>query len=207
MNFRNVLTIAKRELDAYFNSAIAYIFTIVFVLMAVGLYISDFFLAGRADMRTLFNLLPIILCAFLPALTMRLWAEDRRGNTLELLLTFPMKTHELVMGKYLASFIFYSFSLLTTITIPIMLAFLGKPDFGPMIGSYLGCILFGSFFLALGIFISGICRDQIVAFISTLVICFLFVLVGTEFFATLLDGWFPRLGLGTCTRRSCRSSR
>ncbi len=200
MNFRNLLTITKRELSAYFNSAIAYIFIIVFIFISVGLYITEFFLAGRADMRSFFNSLPVVLCVFLPAVTMRLWAEDRRGNTLELLLTFPMKTHELVLGKYAASLIFYLLSLMTTLTIPVMLAFLGKPDFGPIMGSYLGSLFLGSFLLALGIFISGICRDQIVAFISTLVICFAFILIGTDFVTASLDGWIG--GFGTFLKNS-----
>lgn len=196
----NTFTITRRELSAYFDSAIAYIFMIVFISISVGLYMTEFFLAGRADMRSFFNSLPISLCIFLPAVTMRLWAEEKRGNTLELLLTFPMKTEELVAGKYLASVIFYLLSLLTTLTIPIMLLFLGKPDFGPIVGSYLGIFLVGAFFLAFGIFISGICHDQIVAFITTLIGCFLFVLVGTDFVAASMDGWIP--GFGTFLKNS-----
>ena len=99
---KNILTIFNREIKAYFNSAIAYIFIIVFLLILVGLYMSQFFLVGNADMREFFFMLPLVLCVFIPAITMRLWAEDRRGNTLELLLTFPVKTHELVLGKFLA---------------------------------------------------------------------------------------------------------
>lgn len=194
MSISNIINIARRELQAYFNSAIAYIFLIVFIAVSAGLYITEFFIAGRADMRSFFNFLPVILCAFIPALTMRLWAEDRRGNTLELLLTFPMKTHELVFGKYFASLLFYLIALATSLTIPVMLKFLGKPDLGPIIGSYLGSFLLGSFFIAFGIFVSGICKDQIVAFISTLVICFVFILSGTEFVAASIDGWLPGFG-------------
>ncbi len=197
MNLRNVLTIAKREFGAYFNSAIAYIFIIVFLLLSASLFMTEFFLAARADMRSFFNSLPIILCAFLPAVTMRLWAEDRRGNTLELLLTFPVRTHELVVGKYLASLAFYLISLATTLSIPLMLMALGRPDPGSMIGSYIGAILLGSFFLAFGLFVSGLCRDQIVAFISTLIICLGFILVGTDFIAASIDGWFPGIALGS----------
>jgi len=104
-------TIFSRELRAYFDSPIAYIFTVVFVVMTGGLYMTYFFLIGNADMRNFFNLLPIVLCVFLPAVTMRLWAEEKRGNTLELLLTFPMKTHQLVIGKYFASLVFFVFSI------------------------------------------------------------------------------------------------
>ncbi len=194
MDIRNVVVVCKRELGAFFNSAIAYIFLIVFILISTGLYMSDFFFALRADMRSFFNTLPVILCIFIPAVTMRLWAEDRRGNTLELLLTFPMKTHELVLGKFLASFIFYSAALATTFTIPIMLQFVGTPDFGPIAASYIGALLAGGFFLAMGMFISGLARDQIVAFISSLLICFAFILSGTELTAASVDGWLPGFG-------------
>jgi len=194
MSFQNIWIICKRELGAFFNSAIAYIFLIVFILISTGLYMTDFFFVLRADMRSFFNTLPIVLCIFIPAVTMRLWAEDRRGNTLELLLTFPMKTHELVLGKFIASLIFYFIALVTTFTVPIMLSVLGQPDFGPIAGSYFGALLAGAFFIAFGMFISGLCRDQIVAFISSLLVCFGFILSGTELTAASIDGWLPGFG-------------
>ena len=189
INPANVTAVARRELSAYFNSIIAYIFMVVFVLISCGLYMLDFFLSQRADMRSFFSSLPIVLCVFLPAITMRLWAEDRRGNTLELLLTFPMQTHELVIGKFLASLIFFTLTLATSMTIPITLVSLGQPDLGPIGGAYLGSLLSGAFFLALGIFISGLCRDQIVAFISALILCFGLVFVGTDLVSATIDGW------------------
>jgi len=194
INFGDLFTIFKRENKAYFNSVIAYIFIIVFVLLGNGLFMTQFFIAGRADMRPFFGTLPLILVVFLPAVTMRLWAEEKRGNTLELLLTFPMRTHELVLGKFLASLFFYLVSLAATIMIPIMLCVLGKPDVGAMVGAYLGAILLGAFFLAVGIFISGLVRDQIVAFILGMMVCFSLYTVGTGFFATAVDGWIPGLG-------------
>lgn len=195
----HIFTVFRREIESYFNAAIAYIFIIVFVLLNGGLFMNQFFLAGLADMRPLFGLLPFVLCIFLPAVTMRLWAEERRGNTLELLLTFPMGTHELVIGKFLAGLVFYAAALASTLTIPIMLKFLGTPDFGAIAGGYLGSFLLGAFFLSAGIFISGLCRDQIVAFILTMIVCFGLFLAGTEFMAAPLDGWVP--GLGTFLRR------
>src|SRR3990167_7738603 len=122
---RNLFTIFRRELGAYFNSAIAYIFLIVFILFANGLFMLQFFQIGKADMRMFFGSLPFILTIFVPAISMRLWAEDKRGNTFELLLTFPMKPAELVLGKFLASFIFYLFALASTLTIPLMLQWIG----------------------------------------------------------------------------------
>ena len=130
----DTLTIFRREMSAYFNAAIAYIFIIVFILLNGGLYMTQFFIIGFADMRPFFMTLPFILSVFLPAVTMRLWAEEKRGNTLELLLTFPMPTHRLVLGKFLASFVFYLAALAGTFTIPVMLKMMGKPDLGVLAG-------------------------------------------------------------------------
>ncbi len=192
---RSGMTIFLRELGAYFNSAIAYIFIIVFSLVTSFLYMSQFFLIGRADMRGFFGILPIILCVFLPAVTMRLWSEDQKGNTLELLLTFPMKPQALVLGKYFAALAFYLVSLASTLMIPIMLRVLGRPDIGAIAGGYVGALLMGALFLALGTLISGFCKDQIVSFILTVVACFSFYLIGLEFIAASIDGWI--LGLGS----------
>jgi ABC-2 type transport system permease protein len=190
----HVLTVFRREMAAYFNAAIAYIFIIVFMLLNGGLFMTQFFLIGLADMRPFFTVLPFILSVFLPAVTMRLWAEEKRGNTLELLLTFPMATHELVIGKYLASMVFYLAALAGTFPVPLMLGILGAPDWGTIAGGYLGAALLGSFFLSLGIFISGLCRDQIVAFILAMMVCFSLHLTGSEFIASSIDGWVPGLG-------------
>ena len=191
---RHILTIFKREINAYFNSAIAYMFIIVFVLISCGLFMAGFFIVGSADMRGFFSLLPLILCIFLPAVSMRLWAEDKKGNTLELLLTFPMKTRELALGKFLASFIFYLIALLATLPIPIMISILGNPDIGSIISGYIGLLCIGSFFLALGIFLSGLCKDQIVAFVLSMMACFGFFLLGTDFAISSIDGWMSGVG-------------
>ena len=166
---------------------------------------TQFFLIGRADMRPFFGLLPMVLAVFLPAVTMRLWAEERKGNTLELLLTFPMKTQELVLGKFLASLVFYLAALAGTLTIPLMLHFLGKPDIGAIFSAYAGAVLLGGFYLAIGIFISGLVKDQIVAFILAMMVCFCFHLIGTELFAASIDGWLP--GVGSLLRNYIGSPR
>ena len=196
--FSNLWIIMNREMAAYFNSAIAYIFMIIFALLNGGLFMTQFFLVGRVDMRSLFYTLPFILSVFLPAVSMRLWAEERRGNTQELLLTFPMQPHELVLGKFFASLFFYLLTLACTFPVPVMLAVLGRPDVGVILCGYIGAALLGGFFLAIGMLISGFCRDQIVAFILSMMICFGLYLAGTEFVASSLDGWVA--GLGTFIR-------
>ncbi|MCM8801143.1 MAG: Gldg family protein [Candidatus Omnitrophica bacterium] len=191
---KQILVILKRELNSYFNSAIAYIYLIVFIVINNLLFMSRYFLIGKAEMTFYFNSLPFILFIFIPAITMRLWAEERKHNTFELLLTFPLRSHELVLGKFFASLIFYLIALLSTITVPITLYLTGKPDLGAILSGYLGSFMIGMFFLAIGIFISGLTKEQIVAFVLTTLSCFIFFFIGTDFFAFLLDGWFAGLG-------------
>ncbi|HOJ33610.1 MAG TPA: Gldg family protein [Candidatus Hydrogenedentes bacterium] len=190
----NVLTIFRRDLKAFYTSPIGYIFMIVFLLISVGLYMTTFFAFPVADMRNFFGNLPILLCVFIPAVTMRVWAEERKENTWEMLLTFPMRAWELSLGKFLATFAFFVATLAATLTVPIMLARLGNPDNGAVLGGYIGTCLLGAFFLSIGIFVSGFCKDQIVAFVVTLLVCFAIFLLGTDFVASYIDGVFPRLG-------------
>ncbi len=194
----NLLIILNRELAAYFNSPIAYIFLVIFTLLNGGLFMTQFFLVGRVDMRAFFFTLPFFLSVFLPAVSMRLWAEEKRGNTQELLLTFPMQAHELVLGKFFASFLFYLIALACTFPIPVMLAVLGRPDIGAILSGFIGAALLGCFFLAIGTLVSGFFRDQIVAFILSMMICFGLYLMGTEFVASSIDGWIA--GFGTFLR-------
>ena len=160
---KNAITIFRRDFTAYFTSPIGYIYMIVFLLISVGLYMTTFFVFPVADMRNFFGNMPLMLCIFIPAVTMRVWAEERKENTWEMLLTFPMKAWELVLGKFLATLAFFGLTLLATGTLPIMLMNLGNPDMGPILGGYFGTFLLGAFFLAIGIFVSGFCKDQIVA--------------------------------------------
>jgi ABC-2 type transport system permease protein len=198
---RNVWTILRRDLSTYFTSPIGYIYIIVFLMISVGLYVTTFFTFPVADMRSFFSNLPIILCVFIPAVTMRVWAEERKENTWEMLLTFPMRAWELVAGKFLATLVFYAISLAATCTVPIMLARLGNPDGGVVFGGYLGALLLGAFFLAIGIFFSAFFKDQIVAFVVTLLLCFFLFLVGTHFIAGYINAVFPEgsilAGLGS----------
>lgn len=191
---RNILTILTRDLAAYFTSPIGYIFMIVFVTISVGLYITTFFTFPVADMQPYFINLPLFLCIFIPAVTMRIWAEERKENTWEMLLTFPMKAWELVLGKFLACLIFFCATLFATVTVPFMLISLGNPDMGAILSGYFGTVLLGAFFLSVGIFFSGFYKDQIVAFVVTLLACFGIFLLGTGFIAAYIDGMLPGWG-------------
>jgi ABC-type uncharacterized transport system. len=191
---RNAFIIMRRELGAYFNSAIAYIYLIVFTVINNSLFMTRYFLDGKADMTLYFNSLHLMLFIFIPVITMRLWAEDKKENTFELLLTFPMKPQELVLGKFFASLIFYAISLLCTIAVPVVVGLTGRPDPGAIIGGYLGSLLIGALFLAIGIFMSGLVDEQITAFVLAMLSCFGAFFLGMDFIASFLDGWSGGLG-------------
>ena len=184
----NLWTIFRRELAAYYSSAIGYIFMIVFQVLSVGLFMTPFFTFFNADMRSFFSTMPIIMGIFLPAVTMRLWAEERKQNTWEMLLTFPMQPHELVLGKFLASLVFFIVRLGHHPDHSAHAAVLGNPDLGPIIGAYVGTVLLGAFFLAMGLFVSSLCQDQIVAFVITLLACLALFLLGTDLFRPTSTG-------------------
>ncbi len=192
---KDVWIIFKREFAAYFYSPIAYVFSIIFIILNCGLYMFHFFFFGNADMRAFFSALPVTLALiFIPAISMRLWSEEKKLGTIELLLTLPMKAEHVVLGKYLAGLAFYLVALAGTLAIPIMLVFLGKPDFGPILGGYFGSVLLGAFYLAVGIFISGFFADQIVSLIITSLVCGFFALIGWQYVPMVIDGWVPGLG-------------
>jgi ABC-type transport system involved in multi-copper enzyme maturation permease subunit len=192
---KDIGIIFRREFRAYFYSPIAYVFSIIFIILNSGIYMFHFFFFGNADMRAFFSQLPLTLgLIFIPAISMRLWSEEHKLGTVELLLTLPMKTEHIVLGKFLASFVFYLVALAGTLVIPILLLILGKPDFGPIIGGYFGAILLGAFFLAVGIFISGFFSDQIVSLIITSLACGFLALIGWQYVPMVIDGWIKGLG-------------
>jgi ABC-2 type transport system permease protein len=191
---RDIGIIFRREMGAYFNSPIAYIFIIVFLVLTTMFYTNGFFLAGVADMRDFFGTLPLFLLLFAPALTMRLWTEDHRQRTFELLMTLPMRPGSIVVGKYLASLTVYAIALGCTLTIPLTLEWIGDPDLGAIASGYIGSFLVGGLFLAVGTFVSGLFDDQITAFVVALLACAFLVLSGNPFFVATLDGWMPWLG-------------
>jgi ABC-type transport system involved in multi-copper enzyme maturation permease subunit len=189
--------IAARELGATFDSSIAYVYAIAFTVLSNSIFMNEFFLAGTLDMRAWFELMPLLLAFFLPAVTMRLWAEERKQRTIELLLTLPVVPLQATLGKYLASLGLFGFFLLGSLPIVIMLVALGEPDLGLIASGYLGLICLGALFLAFGAFLSSLSSDQITAFVTSTLLGFAFVLTGNDRVVAVLDGLFPQLSLGT----------
>ncbi len=164
---RNIWAIAKREFNAYFTSPIAYVAISVF-LVVVGLkffIVDEFFEVGQASLRSLFELLPIFFLFYLPAISMRLVAEEKRAGTFELIMTLPVTDGQIVLGKYLGALGFLVVTLLLTVSYPALIGVLGNPDAGIIAGSYLGIFLLGAAYLALGIMTSAWTTNQIVGYV------------------------------------------
>ena len=174
----STLTIAKREFGGYFKSPIAYIVLTVFLGLTGFLFFDRFVVAGDASMAAFFGSMPLILLFFGPAMAMRLLAEERGSGTIELLLTMPVRDWEVVLGKYLAAVGLLAVGLALTLPFAITVGKLGPLDTGPVIGGYLGTLFLGGTYLAIGLFASALTRNQIVAFIAGLAICFALFLMG-----------------------------
>jgi len=173
----NTLNIFRKELKGYFISPIAYIVISIFLVLTGWFFFSTFFLYGQAEMRAFFSLLPIIFSFIIPAITMRLFSEEFSTGSYELLLTLPVSTMNIILGKFLAASAFASIMLVPTIFYALFISFLGDLDWGPVIGGYVGAVLMGSAFSAIGLFASSITRNQIIAFITGMSLCFLLTLV------------------------------
>ncbi len=174
----NTLTILRRELGAYFNSPVAYIVVTVFLLVSGYLFFSQVFLVGEATVRDFFGITPLIFIFFAPAVTMRLLAEEKRSGTLELLITMPVTDWEVVLGKFLASLALLSVAILLTLTYPLTLSTMGELDWGTVIGGYLGLLLLGGAYLAIGLMASSWTQNQVIAFIVAFAITFALYLCG-----------------------------
>ncbi len=191
---RGLWVILKKEYLGYFRSPLAYIFAVAFLLVVNGLYMNTFFLARVCDMRAFFEPFPVILLVFVSALTMRVWAEERKSGTLGLLLSFPFPTWSLVLGKFLGTYLFGLTILSGTLIIPLMLAVLGDPDSGALVAGYVGAALLLGFYIALGLFISALFEDQIASFVLTAVAGLVSILLGTDLVSSSLDSWLPGVG-------------
>lgn len=190
MKTAHVVSIFKKELRSYFASPLGYVFILFYLLVSNGFFffIHDFFRAGQATMRGYFMTLPWIFLFFVPAVTMRLWAEERKLGTLEMLLTMPLREVEVVLGKFLASFAFLAITLAFTLTVPVSIGILGRPDWGVIAASYAGSLFLGAAYLAIGLWISSLTESQVVAFIVSVAVIFLFLVAG------IAPSWLGSLG-------------
>jgi ABC-2 type transport system permease protein len=192
--------IFKKEFLSYFASPIAYVYLFVYIGLTNWLFFKTFFLGGQATMRPYFGILPIVFLFFVPAVTMRLWAEEKKAGTIEILFTLPLQVTEVVLGKFFAAYAFLSISLLLSISVPISVAIAGDPEWGPIIGGYLGAFLMGGAYLAIGMFVSNLTENQIIAFILGVVVTFIFYILGSPIVTFTLPNFivpiFSFLGLG-----------
>jgi len=173
-----VAAIFKKEFVSYFISPIAYVFIVVFLIGTNFMYFQPFFLINQAEMRNYFGLLPWVFLFFVPAITMRGWAEEKKSKTVELLLTWPVSDAQVVLGKFLASLAFLAVTVALSVTIPVTLFIIGHPDPGPIIGGYAGALLMGAAYLAIGLWVSSHTENQIVAFILAWVAIFVLMIIG-----------------------------
>jgi ABC-2 type transport system permease protein len=187
----NVWTIAKRELAGYFDSPVAYVFIVIYLLLA-GFFtftFGAFFDRGEASLTSFFMWMPWLLLFLVPALGMRLWSEERRSGTIELLLTFPVTAWQAILGKFVASWLFIAIAMALTFPVWITVNWLGEPDNGVIVAGYLGSLLLAGAYLAVSCLTSAITRNQVVSFILAVVICFGLVVVGFGPVTDLLARW------------------
>jgi ABC-2 type transport system permease protein len=175
--FSNVGTIFQKELRSYFNSAVAYVVIVVFLAIVGWVYTSSMFLVNVASLRIMFEWIPLVFLFVVPAVTMRLLAEEKKGGTIELLTTKPLHDWEIVAGKFLAAWALIGIALLPTLIYYITVAFLGDIDNGPVIGGYLGLLLMAGVYVAIGLLASSLTENQIVAFIIGLLMIFAFYMM------------------------------
>jgi ABC-2 type transport system permease protein len=189
-----VKAIAMRELNGYFATPLAYVFIVIFLALTgwFTFYMGGFYERGQADLVPFFNFHPWLYLFLVPAISMRLWAEERKSGSIELLMTLPVTLWQAVLGKFLAAWCFLAVTLALTFPIWITVNYLGDPDNGIILAAYIGSLLMAGGFLAIGACISAANRNQVVAFIITLVVCFAFLLSGFPGVLDFFAGWAPQ---------------
>ena len=191
----NVVAVMRRELAGYFITPVAYVFIVVF-LFVTGIftfYVGGFFERGQADLKSFFQFHPWLYLFFIPAIAMRLWAEERKTGTIELLLTLPIGIGAAVLGKFLAAWLFSGLALALTFPLWITVAWLGQPDHGVVLAGYLGSWFMAGGYLAIGGCISAMTRNQVIAFVVGVVVCFVFTVSGAPIVLNFFTGWAPKL--------------
>ena len=188
---RQFLSITKRELISYFATPVAYVFITIFLLLS-GLftfYLGNFFEIGQASLGSFFEWHPWLYLFLVPAITMRLWSEEKKSGTIELLTTLPVSTLNIVLGKFMAAWLFTLLALILTFPMWITVNYLGNPDNGVIMASYIGSLLMSGGYLSIGIFISSLTKNQVIAFIVSVTVCFLFTVSGLPIVLDFFTNW------------------
>ncbi|MDP6786390.1 MAG: ABC transporter permease [Rhodospirillales bacterium] len=190
---RNVSVIFRREFTGYFSTPLAYVFIVIFLALngALTFYLGRFFERGQADLASFFTFHPWLYLFLIPAVAMRMWAEERKSGTIELLMTLPVSTFEVVLGKYLAAWTFVSVALILTFPMWLTVNYLGDPDNGIILASYIGSLIMAGAFLAIGACISALSKNQIIAFIVAAAVSFIFLSSGLDMVLAFFRGWTP----------------
>ena len=202
------LTIARRELAAYFGAPLAYVFIVIFLALSGGLtfYIGAWLERGQADLQAFFDWHPWLYLFLVPAVGMRMWAEERKTGTIEFLMTLPVTTLEAVLGKFLAAWLFVGIALALTFPMWLTVDYLGQPDHGVILASYVGSWLMAGGMLAISAAVSALTRNQVVAFVLAAAACFLFLMSGLELVQALFRGWAPDSLIATIASLSLLSA-
>jgi ABC-2 type transport system permease protein len=189
----NIYIIAKREFQAYFATPVAYVFLVIFLAMtgSFAFFLGGFFSRGQADLISFFSYHPWLYLALIPAISMRLWAEERNSGTIELLMTLPISTTEAVVGKFLAAWAFTAIALALTFPMWVTVNVLGNPDNGVIIASYIGSFFMAGAFLSIGACLSAGTKSQVIAFIMAATVCFLFTMSGLDLVLNFFRVWAP----------------
>lgn len=199
---RNTWIIFKRELGGYFITPVAYVFIVIFLFLAgiFTFYLGNFFERGQADLMPFFTFHPWLYLFLIPAITMRLWSEERKQGTIELLMTLPITIQEAVIGKFLAAWAFTGLALALTFPLWITVNYLGTPDNGVIAAGYIGSLLMAGGFLAIGAFISAISKNQVISFVLSAVVCLGFVLAGFPMVIDFFRSWAPDFLVNTISQ-------
>jgi ABC-2 type transport system permease protein len=189
-----VITVMKRELASYFATPVAYVFIAIFLILAAAFtfYIGNFYERGQADLTSFFTFHPWLFLFLVPSLSMRLWAEERKSGSIELLMTLPIEPWQAVLGKFLAAWLFTGIAIALTFPIWITVNYLGQPDNGVIFAAYVGSFLMAGGFLAVGSCISATTKNQVIAFILSVVACFVLLLAGFDLVLNFFSSWTPQ---------------
>ena len=192
---RSVYVVFRREFAGYFTTPLAYVFLVVFLALsgALTFYIGNFFAREQADLEPFFTFHPWLYLFLVPAISMRLWAEERKTGTAELLLTLPLSVSEAVLGKFFAAWAFTGVALVLTFPIWLTVDLLGRADNGVVLAGYLGSFVMAGAFLAVGSAVSALTKNQVIAFVVSCAVCFLFILSGTPMVLNFVQGWLPQV--------------